>query len=31
VLVASHRDMDRAFRYLTLGETDGPDAQAGGG
>lgn len=24
VLVASHRDMDRAFRYLTLGEDAGP-------
>jgi K+/H+ antiporter YhaU regulatory subunit KhtT len=22
VLVASHRDIDRAFRYLTTGETD---------
>lgn len=30
VLVASHRDMDRAFRYLTVGETDGPDAPDGG-
>ncbi|MCX6571105.1 MAG: hypothetical protein NT006_06785 [Candidatus Aminicenantes bacterium] len=30
VLAASHRDIDRAFRYLTVGETDDPDAQGGG-
>jgi CPA2 family monovalent cation:H+ antiporter-2 len=24
ILVASHRDIDRAFRYLTIGETDDP-------
>jgi len=26
ILVASHRDIDRAFRYLTMGETDDPGA-----
>jgi CPA2 family monovalent cation:H+ antiporter-2 len=30
VLVASHRDIDRAFHYLTAGETDGPPAPGGG-
>jgi CPA2 family monovalent cation:H+ antiporter-2 len=30
VLVASHRDMDRAFRYLPTGSTGGPDEAAGG-
>jgi len=30
VLVASHRDIDRAFYYLTVGETDDPDAPGGG-
>jgi K+/H+ antiporter YhaU regulatory subunit KhtT len=24
ILVANHRDIDRAFRYLTIGETDDP-------
>jgi CPA2 family monovalent cation:H+ antiporter-2 len=30
VLVANHRDIDRAFRYLTVGETDGPETSGGG-
>jgi CPA2 family monovalent cation:H+ antiporter-2 len=30
VIVASHRDIDRAFRYLTVGETDGPETSGGG-
>jgi CPA2 family monovalent cation:H+ antiporter-2 len=30
VLVASHRDMDRAFRYLPTGLADGTDEPAGG-
>ncbi len=31
VLVASHRDIDRAFAYLTTGEPDTPSGPAGGG
>jgi len=31
VLVASHRDIDRAFLYLTVGEADGPGDAPGGG
>ena len=31
VLVASHRDIDRAFAYLTTGEADAPAGPAGGG
>ena len=31
VLVASHRDIDRAFVYLTVGETEGPGGPPGGG
>jgi len=30
VLVASHRDIDRAFFYLTVGETDEPGPSRGG-
>ena len=30
ILVASHRDIDRAFRYLTIGETDDPGSSNGG-
>ena len=30
VLVASHRDIDRAFLYLAAGETVEPDAPGGG-
>ena len=30
VLVASHRDIGRAFHYLTVGETDDPISAAGG-
>jgi CPA2 family monovalent cation:H+ antiporter-2 len=30
VLVASHRDMDRAFQYLPTGLADGPDTSTGG-
>jgi monovalent cation:H+ antiporter-2, CPA2 family len=30
VLVASHRDMDRAFRYLPAGSLEDPDEAAGG-
>jgi CPA2 family monovalent cation:H+ antiporter-2 len=30
VLVASHRDIDRAFLYLTVGETAGPGPSSGG-
>lgn len=29
VLVASHRDIDRAFHYLTVGERDAPDPSGG--
>ena len=29
ILVASHRDIDRAFRYLTTGETDNPGSSNG--
>ena len=30
ILVASHRDIDRAFRYLTIGESDKPVSSSGG-
>ncbi len=30
VLMANHRDIDRAFHYLTTGEPDGPGAARGG-
>ena len=30
ILVASHRDIDRAFRYLTIGESDEPVSSSGG-
>jgi CPA2 family monovalent cation:H+ antiporter-2 len=30
ILVASHRDIDRAFRYLLVGETDDPAPPGGG-
>jgi CPA2 family monovalent cation:H+ antiporter-2 len=30
ILVASHRDIDRAFHYLTTGETDAPGSSRGG-
>jgi len=29
ILVASHRDIDRAFRYLTTGEMDNPGSSSG--